>query len=125
MKELQRERQREGTYKGLTELLLGDLTLLGTGFCGLSLLLLLFLVLEPKRLFPSLVLAKLIESHELDLLDVLLAELLNLLGVVSSKLREPGLGLLGVLGSLPAADEGVWLKESVVLLVVVVVGVLC
>lgn len=106
----------------MAKLLLLDLALLSSDLRGLGLEPLALLVLDPKGFFTSLVLAKLLEPHELDFLDVLLADLLDLFGVVSPELRELGLRLPGVPRRVPAADEGARLGVAVGVVVAVVVG---
>jgi hypothetical protein len=109
----------------LAELFEGDLALLGADLGGLGLELFLFLIGEPEGLSPGLILALLLEAHELHLLDVLLAALLDLLSVVPAEQGEPAFGVLGVLGGVgvpPAAHKGGGLQELVGVLVVVAVG---
>ena len=108
----------------MAELFEGDLALLGADLGGLGLELFLFLISEPEGLSPGIVLTLLLEAHELDLLYVLLAALLDLLGVVAAEQGEPALGFLGVLGGAvtpPAAHEVGGLQELVRVLVVVAV----
>ena len=97
---------------------------MGSDLGGLGLELFLFLIGEAERLSLGVVLALLFEAQELDLVDVLLADLFDMFGVIATELCESALGDLGVLRRIrvpPAADEIAGLKVLVVGLVVVVV----